>query len=102
VELSSIALESTVRVPPPPTKMPPPDVNRPYGGAAEALFPTTRELSSVSVAFASSTMPPLFDCTADAWLSLTVVESSVIVPQLSIPAGSPKDADKAPHRGRPL
>ena len=70
---------------PPATKMPPPDANLPHGATADALLPVTRELSSVSVALRLSAIPPPFDCTAAARLSLTVESAISIVPQLSSP-----------------
>src|SRR3954468_10834679 len=77
-------------------KIPPPETKRPQGGAAEAEFPSPCERRSVNVAPCSARIPPPFDCTAEAWLSLTVESTSVIVPQTSIPAASPNDAGHGP------
>jgi len=96
--LPLIELFSTRSVASESTKMPPPEAKRPFGATAAAVFPVTVEFRIVSDAPASSTMPPPLDCTAEAWLSLTVEFSIVIVPQLSIPAASPNDAG---HRTSP-
>ena len=91
--LPSMLLSSIVSVPLWSTRMPPAWTKRPNGPTAAAELPVTREWIRVRlVPPRSLTMPPPSDCTADAWLSLTVVSISVIVPQLSMPAASPKDA----------
>src|SRR3954447_25346064 len=84
----------------PSTKIPPPEAKRPLGATAAAVLPVTVELRSVSEEPDSATMPPPFDWTAAAWLSLTVVFSSVIVPQLSIPAASPNEAGHGTFPGQ--
>src|ERR1700710_674658 len=72
--------------------MPPPETNRPIGETPVAEFPSTADALIRSEPPDSTAMPPPFDWAAPAWLSLTTVRTSVMVPQSSMPAASPNEA----------
>src|SRR5207244_2430874 len=68
--------------------MPPPAASRPFGAEAEATLPLTTLFSSVSWLPSSLRTPPPSACAVKrpaAALLLTLVWTSVSVPQLSIP-----------------